>query len=108
MNLQKEYEDIANQVCEVYSEHSCCFNYRSDRFVSRKNAYAILKRAIPMGYNAFKADIILDLPDDVEVMIAREGSVCLYLKGDDLPSMEDLMADEYTVESNGITRVWWD
>ena len=98
---------VLNQMREVYGEKSRCYDFRSDEWVSRKDAYAIMKQAVPRGYNEFKAELVLDFPDDVMFQLAREGSVCMYVKGDNLPSREDLNADEYTIE-NGVTRVWWD
>ena len=100
-------ESVLNQMREVYSKNSRCYDFRSDEWVSRKDAYAIMKQAVPRGYNEFKAELVLDFPDDVMFQLAREGSVCMYVKGDNLPSKEDLNADEYTIE-NGVTRVWWD
>ena len=76
--------------------------------VSRLEAYHILSEAIPDGYNEFTAKLILDFPTSAVFIIAREGSVCLYVKGDGLPSREDLKADEYDSIHGGWTRIWWD
>jgi hypothetical protein len=99
---------VLNQMREVYSKQSKCYDYRSEHWINRKDAYAIMKRAVPKGYNEFKAELILDFPEHAEFQLAREGSVCMYVRGHDLPSKRDLQADEYEVNTDGVTRVWWD
>lgn len=102
-------QSIKNQIQEVYSEHSRCYDFCSDEFVSRKDAYAIMKAACPRGYNEFRAELILEhFANDALFKLAREGSVCMYVKGDDLPSKKQLDADEYTLQADGTTRIWWD
>lgn len=101
-------QSVLNQMLEVYSDKSRCYDFRSDEWVSRKDAYAIMKQAVPKGYNEFKAELVLDFPDDTEFQLAREGSVCMYIKGHDLPSKKDLQADEYQAQADGTTRIWWD
>ncbi len=61
-----------------------------------------------LGYNAFVPDLLLKLPEG-RVMLAREGSVCVYvmvneLLGDEAESLADTKVDEI----HTILRFWWD
>jgi len=55
------------------------------------------------------------LPDDSSVVIAREGSVCLYVVSEELnasPKLQQMLkrslrADEFDC-SDGEFRIWWD
>lgn len=84
-------------------------DFHAKDFVSRDEAYEIMKQAVPDGYNDFDAEIILQWPESVQVQCAREASVCLYLKGKELPKPFTSREDEYDVdEYRGILRMWWD
>jgi hypothetical protein len=100
-------ESVLNKMCEVYSVNSRCYDYRSDQWVSQEDAYEIMKKAVPKGYNDFKANIIMKFPDDTQFQLAREGSVCVYVRGNELPSKEYLEANEYDNDGE-VTRIWWD
>ena len=98
-------------------------NFRADGPLPRDEAAALMQRAVPHGYNAFKANVLRKLPDDAQVIIAREGSVCVYVKGNPLSiravdakaygvnseAHPELRADEisYHAEKDE-TRIWWD
>jgi len=69
--------------------------------------------AIGEGYNAFEpnevSDIILKVDSDAKVYVAREGSVCLYIKTSKSTEMiEALDADECDLQQDGLIRAWWD
>jgi hypothetical protein len=107
--------------------------FRASQAVTPKVAAAIMSRIVP-AYNDFRADLLLLLPDDCEVVIARENSVCIYVKPGKtkLPSRKKLKADEYGVLNKteydndefhsggthykktpyggykGEVRIWWD
>jgi hypothetical protein len=103
--------------------------FRAERPVSVKRAIEIMAEAVPRGYNEFEAEDVLGRiaaeSPKTEVYLAREHSVCLYLKvpEKDLPvilSME-LGQDEkgladppQEIEPNfperlrGTVRFWWD
>jgi len=83
-------------------------NFQASAPVGQMQAYQILSEAIPDGYNEFNAKIVLSFPPSTVFLIAREGSVCLYVKGSPLPSRAKLKADEYDKAENGWTRIWWD
>ena len=109
----KAYADCNNK----YDHKVRNLDFRASEPVSLKDAYDILKVAIPNGYNEFTASKlkILDaLLPDAECFIAREGSVCLYITGHnqtkkEIPElMEMLLADEITIEPNKQLRIWWD
>ena len=86
-------------------------NWRASRWVSRDEAIAILNRRVP-SYNEFNPQRLRCLPADSRVTIAREGSVCLFVKGNwpsALSLKKALRADEvsYNAATNE-TRLWWD
>ena len=86
-------------------------HYKAKSAVSRNEAIAILRSCIPTGYNEFEPELLNFLPEDSKVIIAREGSVCLYVKADDSTFdeklKEDMKVDEMNKE-NGYWRLWWD
>ncbi len=85
-------------------------DFKSDQSVTRDEALAILKEAIPVDYNMFEADLLKHLPQGSLVWIAREGSVCIYVQGCLLAELERIMnADEFSYnEATNQTRIWWD
>lgn len=82
--------------------------FNSGEWVSPATAMEILQEAIPNGYNEFHPDLLQAFPDDALVCIAREYSVCLYVKGNALPSKQSIIADEQDVQDDGSVRYWWD
>ena len=102
--VMQAYADC-NMPWEVGSEIRN-LNFRADKFVSRDKAFEILSVAIPSGYNNFSAELIKKFPSDCQIQIAREASVCLYVKGRGLPKAQDVLADEK--DGRGIVRYWWD
>ena len=82
-------------------------NFQASEFVSRDEAFAILDEVVK-SYNEFRPSLINYFHKDHKIKIAREGSVCLYVQGKDLPSQRELMADEYDTMEDGSTRIWWD
>jgi hypothetical protein len=92
-------------------------DFKASGDVSKAEAIYILKQAIPNGYNMFDADLLENLPGDVRITIAREGSVCLYIGKGRGKGIADthymnyekwLMADEFDVLKDGTVRLWWD
>ncbi len=80
-------------------------NFLASQFVPRDEAVRILIKAMPGGYNDFKAEKLLELPENCEVQIAREGSVALYVKGNcHLP--QDFGEENHN--TGGVMRYWWD
>jgi hypothetical protein len=82
--------------------------WKDTTMLSKKDAMNIMKQALPNGYNEFKAELIDKLPADSKIQIAREYSVCLYVKTNTKLSKASLKADELDNIGNGVYRVWWD
>lgn len=82
--------------------------WKSKTMLNKRDAMAIMKQALPGGYNEFKAELIDKLPSDAKIQIAREGSVCLYVKTSTKPSRLSLKADELMEVEPGTYRIWWD
>jgi hypothetical protein len=104
--LNKEF-NVNNTALHIINAYSDCNNiqknvtgYRCTNFISEpitmSQAYKYLRAAIPGGYNDFDAELLLLLPQDWQVMVAREGSVCLYVLGDHTEEIKnfDIKNDE--------------
>ncbi len=125
---------VANEVGEAYAD---CWSYKpSTRFdaeawsavAGRRNLEFLASRWLPRdeaqwvleqyvkGYNAFTPALLQRFPDEAEIRIARERSVCLYVRlpsGCDkkLPTARRVSADEKgdtCLQSSSCTRYWWD
>ena len=85
------------------------------RYLSRDEAIRVLEQWVK-EYNEFTPAVLKRLPDDAEVRIAREGSVCLYVRlpygsQSKLPTAKRLKADERDelfLQSSRCVRYWWD
>jgi len=129
--VSKAYADCGKEI-QNYHETLDIRNlrFRASQSVSPEIAVEIMKLACP-GYNDFEAEDLAKFPDDCQITIAREGSVCVYVKPGEkkLPTRAKLGADEYDIvtEDNygigyhaatedetayggfkGEIRVWWD
>ena len=54
-------------------------HFKATEELTPKQAYEVLKKVV-QGYNSFDAENILGIPENCKVRLAREGSVCLYVK----------------------------
>jgi hypothetical protein len=83
----------------------------------KHEAWDVLNKYV-QSYNAFTPDLLDHLPEDSMVRIAREGSVCLYVRSNELNSFSedeleslvfrDMGADECQYNNKGEYRIWWD
>jgi hypothetical protein len=94
------------------TKHIRRLDWKAEESVSGENLLEALK-AIGEGYNDFDpinaTDTILTVDPEAEVYVAREGSVCLYIKTDKPHHMiAALNADEGDIQHDGLVRIWWD
>jgi len=82
--------------------------WKNTTMFSKTDAMNIMKQALPDGYNDFTPQLIDKLPADAKIQIAREGSVCLYVKTTTKLSKASLKADELDQVEPGLYRIWWD
>jgi len=83
--------------------------------LSRDEAIEITQRFVP-SYNLFSPKVLLALPDDCRVRLAREGSVCVYFETasalDRTKIVKELRCDEFSlcqsVGALNVFRAWWD
>jgi SUMO ligase MMS21 Smc5/6 complex component len=94
-------------------------NFKASQPVSVDDAIEIMRKSLCLkhssdnGYNNFSPSLLKHLPKESEVTLAREGSVCVYVK---LPKGKkitkklatEMLADEFHVEPDGTFRLWWD
>jgi hypothetical protein len=83
-------------------------DFRSGGQLTRDAAADLMSKAVPNGYNDFRADSIRSLPKTCRIEIAREGSVCLYVWNAGLAACRRLKADECDKQGDGSIRLWWD
>ncbi len=122
------YSDC-NQESYKYGSGERNLHFRASEQVSVDEAKRIMEKAIPGGYNAFRADLLDHLPPECKVEIAREYSVCIYVEftdemfrhrrptqglidaGEELGTTMDADETQMTFDcDNGsfIARFWWD
>lgn len=90
--------------------------YRAPFPVSPREAAEIMEAALAYadgGYNAFEPKLLLKLPADAQVILAREYSVCVYVTVNPLFAGKDALqrkmeADECDFQEDGTLRLWWD
>ena len=72
---------VETAVAAAYTEGTRSLHFLAPRAVGRDCASRILAAHLPEGgYNAFRADVLAaQLPDGCRLLIAREGSVCVYV-----------------------------
>lgn len=121
MDIEKEvskaYADCWGQKNFTETEYTRNLNFRASSPVSREEAFNLLEKYVPGGYNAFVPKMVNKLPIDSSITIAREGSVCLYVSSNELNKSQELLdklqkfleADEFDYyEDKNEYRIWWD
>lgn len=92
-------------------------DFRATYEVSVPDAVSIMTQALgldnanDMGYNAFSPSLLNFLPADCKVIIAREGSVCVYVETNEELTQKlanKMSADEFNKTSHKLYRFWWD
>lgn len=89
-------------------------NFRASMPVSPEEAAEIMTEALggnkDAGYNDFEPALLLNIPKNSKVWIAREGSVCMYVEADEVITqwVHKMRADEADMQDNREWRLWWD
>lgn len=93
-------------------------SYLASRAVGGKEFVTLMNEALPGGYNDFDLDaaerVVNAFGEDAKYTIAREGSVCVYVKPKKvLDSIREgiqlgRLADEFSYQGDGVFRLWWD
>jgi hypothetical protein len=106
---------VRRSVLVAYNEDTRQLDFRAVSPVSVDVAVSIMCEALGVkeneeGYNDFSPSMLQKLPKNSQIILAREGSVCVYVKGN-IPNIVD--ADEHKYIENhypfrDITRFWWD
>jgi hypothetical protein len=111
---ERAVDEISRAYCDCYRTDANIYRERNLHFrcsveLSPPEVYEVMTRYVP-GYNAFTPELVLNLPGDAAVRVAREGSVCLYVRtAADLSAQADeLKADELDQSEPGVWRIWWD
>lgn len=102
-------ETVRRSTLIAYNEDTRNLYFHAVSPVDKKTAIKIMEEACP-GYNAFTPDLLKLLPEDCQIILAREGSVCIYVIGDVPNTVEadecDYIKHEYPWDN--VTRFWWD
>lgn len=113
---------VAERVIAAYSddfddvEANRDLDYFEATSVSGKDLIEIMSKVLPKGYNDFnvtKTKQLVEVMGDADYHIAREGSVCIYVKPKAknywLGSFEKIKADEKHFDGKKMMfRFWWD
>jgi hypothetical protein len=97
-------------------------NFRSAEVFNADELVAVFRAATPDGYNNFDSSVVETLTktfgEHAEYFPAREGSPCIYVRAPkDSRLWLDraqrgvaglLAVDEFSLESDGALRLWWD
>ncbi len=81
-------------------------DWRASAPVTREEAIAIMQETCP-SYNLFQPKLLRKLSADAMVVLAREGSVCVYVDKVGAATAMTMKADEWS-RKLGETRIWWD
>jgi hypothetical protein len=108
-------EAVRRSVLVAYNEDTRQLDFRAMSPVSIDVAVKIMAEALGVseneeGYNSFKPSILRKLPKGSQIILAREGSVCVYVQGN---VKNTVKADEHEyIEARyplrNVTRLWWD
>jgi hypothetical protein len=93
--------------------------FKSGVWLDPQDCYSIMSKAVSEGYNAYNSDVlkqVLDyFGDQAKYKIAREGSVCLYVKTLNelcinrmFTFINDCFIDEVHLQKDSTIRLWWD
>ena len=123
LTVQKEtLEAYADSRDEANGYERRNLAFKASHSVCVVDAMDIMKSACPHGYNEFTHKVLQYLPLDSGIILAREGSPCVYVLGPRFDQSPKLLADEFDfypdeyVKDYGtpfkipgpVTRVWWD
>ncbi len=104
-------ETVRRATLIAYNEDTRLLDFSAQFPVSRDVAIKIMLEACP-SYNEFVPAFLAKLPADAKVILAREGSVCVYVEGDLTHLEGKLKADEChyynEYKRSNVTRFWWD
>lgn len=112
-------DTIAGQLASTKAYKARNLNFRAPASVSVADAVEIMTVALcvpspeTVAYNNFKPNHLAWLPVGSKITLAREGSVCAYVKlpkGQtiDARTQRAMMVDEFHPQSDGTIRLWWD
>jgi len=101
------------------TKHERNLGFLAKDFCSVNEAVAIMDKATAGGYNDFRPSLLKRLPHNSQVILAREGSVCVYVMSpvtlDESATIDLLKADECDLKSIdfdgqkiSVYRIWWD
>lgn len=110
---------VKSQVIKAYTEATRNLNFKASGAVTIDEAVTIMAKALNCGeheegYNNFQPACFRKLPEGTEITLAREGSVCAYIKPPkDIPLQvaklsRAMVVDEFDKAANGTWRLWWD
>ena len=109
-------EAVRRSVLIAYNVDTRQLDFRAVSPVSIDVAVKIMAEALgcsenEWGYNSFKPNMLRKLPKDSQVILAREGSVCVYVNGNIKENKVNANEHGY-IESRyplrDVTRFWWD
>lgn len=121
------FENVKAATRWAYNEETRQLDFRAESVVTVDEAVEIMTEALELdaaedlGYGEFAPSLLRALPMGTMVLLAREGSVCVYVQVPEgekftrLDGIRTMCADEFTSHEDapnrvpvGMIRLWWD
>jgi hypothetical protein len=110
---------VKREVKRAYCESTRNLDFKASASVTIEEAVEIMSKALECdedceGYNFFKPKAFRHLPEGTKITLAREGSVCAYIKPpkgivfQQAKLIRAMSIDEWHPQSGGLVRLWWD
>lgn len=119
-----DLRDVDSIVSIIQAYSDCCISdtkgrnldFKAARAVNGMDAIRIMSVATPHGYNDFDSSVLAEVVEyfgeGAEYTLARENSVCVYVKVHGRHWLNrkprTFRVDEISVEDDGTFRLWWD
>lgn len=121
-----KFEAKYSEIVQAYSDCNNLFpaeqrnlDFKSEIELTGEELKEVIQLSIPDGYNRFHPvktiDRILEVFPKASFFVAREGSVCVYVKPNRTVWIGSrglkegfAKADEISLEKDGTIRLWWD
>jgi hypothetical protein len=111
---------VTKEVKRAYNEATRNLDFKASAPVTIDEAVRIMTEALELenesvkGYNEFSPCLFRHLPEGTKITLAREGSVCAYIKPPRGTHFQiaklsrAMLIDEFDKDKNGTWRIWWD
>lgn len=120
-NFNKVLKECLKAYADCHSETPKAernLSFKATHPLTGEQFVRVMNRVVPDGYNEFDSVVAENVRsafgENAEYYIAREGSVCVYIKGSKVTGiprnskLAGIKNDEVSEDKDGTIRVWWD